>query len=479
MLLTLLSPQGTAALVGSVNATLSLATLNSTATIEGLVGQTAITLGSLTLSTAGQVSSSGTTSRTLDLLLSSSIGNVSSAGTVSKTLGLVLATGTGQVSSSASVSKTLDLLLSSSTGIIVSAGNSGSLSVTLGGLSRSIQGGIFGAGISGITLGAIQGVSVGSIVGTGQVSVSLGSVLGGSAGRFKIGIDTAFLNLIKDDPTIQSLLTNKLFPILNPDNQSFPCVTITRKNTKKDHSLSVRNRFTTVEFDVDTYASRSDSSGGMLKARQIGRAILDRTNNFSGDYQDVKFFSIKSITENEYYDSDLEVFQLSQRFRVQALDPFYSEMTYRWTDAYSGSYPPGVTSVDLDTAFRLILSGNTRISGLVGSRIYPVTTPDNPIFPLIIITKKRASRNYTMTEEQRYVENVYDIDIFAERMGAIPGVFLARRIANEVRLGIDEYAGSFLDVNFQGIVHSDESESYDSEVEIVRITQEYRAFGWE
>jgi hypothetical protein len=399
----------------------------------------------------------GGVNATLDVITLSASGTIEGIGGQTEiALGPITVSTFGQVSSTGTTSRTLDLLVAS-----------------------SVQGAIVGQGALSRTLSSLIANASGEVKTTGEVLISLGSILGAGTGRFPIGIDTAFLNLIKDDPAVGSLLGPNVFPVMTPDNQSFPCVTITRKVTRKDHSLTARNRYTIVEFDVDIYVDRDNASGGMLKAREISKAIRARANNFQGDYQDVKFFSIKNNNETEYYDSELEAFQVSQRYRVEALDSFYSQASYRWTGAYQGNMPQNVNSVDIDTAFRLLLSGNNRIAAMVGSRIYPITTPDDPVFPLILITKKRTSRNYTMTEEQRFVENVYDIDVFTERMGAVPGVILARRIANEIRTNIDEYSGTFLNVNFQGILHSGEYESYDSRVEIVRVSQEYRAFGWE
>lgn len=136
--------------------------------------------------------------------------------------------------------------------------------------------------------------------------------------------------------------------------------------------------------------------------------------------------------------------------------------------------------IDPDTALRGLIAANSEIALLVGQRIYPLTTPDNPTFPLIVITRKQTTRDHLMSDQGRFVKILFQIDVFAERVaGGIGGALLSRRIANRVGVTINEFRGSYSNITFHGILNSNESESYDSELEIYRVSQEYLVMTWD
>jgi hypothetical protein len=124
----------------------SFSNANGTVSAPGpLNGSLSVTLGSLTLTSDGDVPRTGTVAVTLGAVTVSATGTVRVSGTLSQTLGTLTAASTGTVRVAGTLSATLGALALSGTGAVTS-GPTGTLAATLGALTAAGAGTVTGEG---------------------------------------------------------------------------------------------------------------------------------------------------------------------------------------------------------------------------------------------------------------------------------------------------------------------------------------------
>lgn len=137
-LLLLFTPAAAAAGTGSANITLGALTLSSAGTVD-VQGQAALTLGALTTTAAGTVDVFGAASITLGTLTTAAAGTVDVRGSAAVTLASLTLSSAGAVAISGAASVTLASLTCVATATATSA-NDGAASITLGALTVSGRG---------------------------------------------------------------------------------------------------------------------------------------------------------------------------------------------------------------------------------------------------------------------------------------------------------------------------------------------------
>lgn len=64
--------------------------------------------------------------------------------------------------------------------------------------------------------------------------------------------------------------------------------------------------------------------------------------------------------------------------------------------------------------FFAVLSADTAVAGVIGSRIYPGKLPQNPQLPAVVVQRVGATRARTYCATERLVRGSYQFDIYAK-----------------------------------------------------------------
>jgi len=127
----------------------------------------------------------------------------------------------------------------------------------------------------------------------------------------------------------------------------------------------------------------------------------------------------------------------------------------------------------IETAFRGKLATDTYLVSILGSRIYPVRTPDNPIYPCVTYQRLSTQREHNLEGAGNLSFSTFVIDIWTARNEGVGGFEHGTELSLEIRRVLDGFRGYFQGVDIQGILSENESQSWESEVEVYRITQNW------
>jgi len=102
-----------------------------------------------------------------------------------------------------------------------------------------------------------------------------------------------------------------------------------------------------------------------------------------------------------------------------------------------------------------LLTGESTISAIVGSRVYVSKAPQSAVLPYIIITQMSSNENQTIDGSTglRFVD--FDIDCKADRSVE------SETLGNAVRTFIDDYTGTAGSETVKAVLLNDESTQYE------------------
>jgi hypothetical protein len=103
-----------------------------------------------------------------------------------------------------------------------------------------------------------------------------------------------------------------------------------------------------------------------------------------------------------------------------------------------------------------LLSSETTITAISGTRVYVQRAPQNAAFPHIIITQMSSEENTTLdggSGQLRFVD--FDIDCKAKSS------VTAESLGNAVRTYIDDYSGTAGSYTIGAVLINDESDDYE------------------
>lgn len=120
----------------------------------------------------------------------------------------------------------------------------------------------------------------------------------------------------------------------------------------------------------------------------------------------------------------------------------------------------------IESAIRHILVNDATVKTLT-TRIFPVTIPQDPIYPLILYTKISGMRDHILQGPSGFAHPRFQIDAFAETYTA------AKSLANAIRKALDGYRGTVLDTRIGSCLIDSERDIYESEIKIYRVSQDY------
>jgi hypothetical protein len=103
-----------------------------------------------------------------------------------------------------------------------------------------------------------------------------------------------------------------------------------------------------------------------------------------------------------------------------------------------------------------LLSSETTITAISGTRVYVQRAPQNAAFPHIIITQMSSEENTTLdggSGQLRFLD--FDIDCKAKSS------VTAESLGNAVRIYIDDYSGTAGSYTIGAVLINDESDDYE------------------
>lgn len=126
---------------------------------------------------------------------------------------------------------------------------------------------------------------------------------------------------------------------------------------------------------------------------------------------------------------------------------------------------------DLRPALRAFLLSDSGISGMVGTRIYPLRLPQGDRGPSIVYSRPSEQTDHHMQGPSGLVFVRYQIDAWAKSADD------ASSLANLIKSRINGYKGPMSDgsstLKVQGIFAETIREDYDSEAELFRVSRDY------
>lgn len=129
----------------------------------------------------------------------------------------------------------------------------------------------------------------------------------------------------------------------------------------------------------------------------------------------------------------------------------------------------------LDEAIKALLSGDSGVTNIVGTRIYPIRAPDNSLLPMITYQRVSNIKEHCVSKEKAsFTDTVFQIDCWVKQSDTI-GVL--RNLASAVRNVLDDYRGVTSGIDIQAILSDNEfDQPWDDELKIFGVTQRYRIF---
>ena len=113
------------------------------------------------------------------------------------------------------------------------------------------------------------------------------------------------------------------------------------------------------------------------------------------------------------------------------------------------------------------LSGDSDVSGLVSTRIYPVNLPQKPTYPAIVYTRISGERTYSFDGASGLTSQRFQIDSFASTYSG------AKDLSNKIRSAINGFRGTVSGIFVQGIFLENDSDIFDDDFNIYRVSCDY------
>ncbi len=125
-------------------------------------------------------------------------------------------------------------------------------------------------------------------------------------------------------------------------------------------------------------------------------------------------------------------------------------------------------SGNAEKALYAALTGDATLTGLVGTRIYPVIIPQETTMPAIRYTRISTASVSALTGDSGMEDARMQIDVIAESVSS------ARSVAEAVRGAIKRMRGTYASTDVRDVFLEDESgPDWDQETRRYRITADY------
>lgn len=117
----------------------------------------------------------------------------------------------------------------------------------------------------------------------------------------------------------------------------------------------------------------------------------------------------------------------------------------------------------IETYLVSLLTGDSTISGLIGSRMYPSHLPATPTYPAIVYNRISGPRSYTTSGQSPLFPARFQIDAYAETYAG------AKTLAEAIR---DKLSG-YKDASIRAAFLDNDMDDYESDADIYRVSSDY------
>jgi hypothetical protein len=115
---------------------------------------------------------------------------------------------------------------------------------------------------------------------------------------------------------INSIVGERVYPLRMPDNAILPAIVYTRITSERQHTLDGAGNLTYSRFVIDSYSNQESKNGGFAESIAIARAVQATLDGYRGPADGVDIQGILQMTEQHLYDSELEIYRVSQDWMV-------------------------------------------------------------------------------------------------------------------------------------------------------------------
>lgn len=106
----------------------------------------------------------------------------------------------------------------------------------------------------------------------------------------------------------------------------------------------------------------------------------------------------------------------------------------------------------------------------IGTRVYPVREPQDAPLPGIVYFKVSGRRLHLLAKRGNLAHPRFQFDIYAE---GSDGYKTCKAIARDVRHVLDGFRGVVIGVDIQSVQLEDESDPYEEEPELYRVSMDF------
>jgi len=135
---------------------------------------------------------------------------------------------------------------------------------------------------------------------------------------------------------------------------------------------------------------------------------------------------------------------------------FYATITIDGSEsgpsAVLRQFVSSATETTIESALCALLKGSVNITGIVGTRIYPIYIPRGKSVPALTYQQISGVRSHTNSGADNMVPAVFQINCWTKTYAE------CRELANTVRNAVDDYSGTISSVVIQGIHLQDEDD---------------------
>lgn len=129
----------------------------------------------------------------------------------------------------------------------------------------------------------------------------------------------------------------------------------------------------------------------------------------------------------------------------------------------------------LEKALFARLSTYAPITSIVGTRVYPLKMPDNPVFPCLTFQRISTIRPQPLSDSVDLANCIVQIDSWAKE-GTGQGLTVLTTLAKAVYAALESFRGTVGGVDIRGSRQLNEIHGYEEDVEVLRVTQTFRIF---
>ena len=124
-------------------------------------------------------------------------------------------------------------------------------------------------------------------------------------------IEDALVNLIKADADLKGVISTRFYPVIMPQNTSFPAMTYLRISGVRQQSHGGASGLAFARFQFDAWAKRYDD------ARDASEKLRLIIEGYSGTVLGVVINGILMLNERDGYENDTELYRVSTDYLVQ------------------------------------------------------------------------------------------------------------------------------------------------------------------